>query len=501
MRIIIIRLLAITFTLSAVSCAKNYLNKTDPTKVSTDIFYKDPSQVEQAVNGVYGTLQAIANDQWITNELPSDNTTIDFNPGDRGQSDRIEAFEFYTVNANSTNLNSSYINYYNSIYNANNTLAKMQGATGLSDSVKAVNEGQLKFIRAYLYFELTQYYGDVILITQPLDKPSDAWTYQREAQDKVYAQIESDLADAVNDLPVKYQAGHIGRATKGAALSLLGKVYLTEKKYADAVTTLNQVLPLGYDLNADYADAFNPQKKNGIESVFEIQYDAAIDGEWSSFIYTFAPRLSAGAVTGWPQSNPGGWNIPTNDIINAYEAGDKRKDASVGLNFQSPVTGLTVPYIKKYAHTHAVYGRTDDNWPVLRYSDVLLMLAEALNEQGTNPTADAYTYLNKVRHRAGLSDVAGLSYQSFHDTLAHERRVELAFENWRWFDLKRTMTPAELTTFLNNYAAKEKANPTVTRQGVPYSNTDYVFSQFETLFPIPANEIIVNPKLTQTPGY
>jgi len=501
MRIIIIRLLAITIILAQLSCKKDFLNKTDPTKVNTDLFYKDAKQVEQAVNGVYGTLQTIANDQWITNELPSDNTTIDFNPGDRGQSDRIEAFEFYTVNANSTNLNSSYINYYNSIYNVNNTLAKMQDATGLSDSVKAVNEGQLKFIRAYLYFELTQYYGAVILITKPLDQPADAWTYQRGSQDNIYAQIEADLKDAVGDLPVRYQAGHVGRATKGAALSLLGKVYLTEKKYADAVTTLNQVLPLGYDLNGDYADAFNPQKKNGIESVFEIQYQGGNDlGEWSSFIYTFAPRLSAGAVTGWPQSNPGGWNIPTNDIIDAYEPGDKRKDASVGLDFQSPVTSQTVPYIKKYDHTHAIYGRTDDNWPVLRYSDVLLMLAEAINEQGA-PTTDAYTYLNKVRHRAGLSDLSGLSQAVFRDTLAHERRVELAFENWRWFDLKRTMTPAQLTTFLNNYAAKEKANPTVTRQGVPYSNTDYVFSDYEALFPIPANELIVNPKLTQNNGY
>lgn len=500
MKVIIIRLLAITIVLSQLSCKKDYLTKTDPTRVSADLFYKDATQVEQAVNGVYSTLQPIANDQWITNELPSDNTTIDFNPGDRGQSDRIEAFEFYTLNANSTNLNSSYINYYSSISNINNTLAKMQDATGLSDSVKATNEGQLKFIRAYLYFELTQYYGDVVLITEPLKVPADAWNYLRVSQATVYAQIEADLKDAVNDLPVKYQAGHIGRATKGAALSLLGKVYLTEKKYADAVTTLNQVLPLGYDLNAEYADAFDPQKKNGIESVFEIQYDAGIDGEWSGFIYTFAPRLSKGAVTGWSQSNPGGWNIPTNDIINAFYPNDKRKDASVGLDFKSPVTNETVPYIKKYAHTHAVYGRTNDNWPVLRYSDVLLMLAEAINEQGA-PTTEAYTYLNKVRHRAGLTDAAGLDQQSFRDTVAHERRVELAFENWRWFDLKRTMSPDQLTAFLNNYASKEKATPTVTRQGVPYSNTDYVFSAYEALFPIPANERIVNPKLTQNNGY
>ena len=478
MRIIIIRLLAVTIILVQLSCKKDFLNKTDPTKVNTDLFYKDAKQVEQAVNGVYGTLHAIANDQWITNELPSDNTTIDFNPGDRGQSDRIEAFEFYTVNANSVNLNSSYINYYNSIYNVNNTLAKMQGATGLTDSVKAVNEGQLKFIRAYLYFELTQYYGAVILITKPLDQPSDAWTYQRESSDKVYAQIEADLKDAVGDLPVKYQAGHVGRATKGAALSLLGKVYLTEKKYADAATTLSQVLPLGYDLNVDYADAFNPQKKNGIESIFEIQYQGGNDlGEWSSFIYTFAPRLSAGAVTGWPQSNPGGWNIPTNDIIDAYEPGDTRKDASVGLDFKSPVTNQTVPYIKKYDHVHAIYGRTDDNWPVLRYSDVLLMLAEAMNENGK--TAQSLPYLNQVRQRVGLPGYTGLTKDEAREKIYLERRFELTLEGHRWFDLVRT---GRALATLQKLGMKENM----------------------TVFPLPLTQIqIINDPaiLPQNPGY
>ena len=263
-------------------------------------------------------------------------------------------------------------------------------------------QGQLKFIRGYYYFELTQYFGDVILITEPLEVPSKAWDYQRVPQAQVYTQIETDLKDAVAVLPVRYSDGDIGRVTKGAALALLGKVYLTEKKYPDAATTLQQVLPLGYSLVPKYADVFDPQKKNGPESIFEIQYLGGNDlGEWSSFIYTFAPRLSKGAVTGWPQSNPGGWNIPTNDMIASYEAGDLRKNASIGLDFKSPITGDVVPYIKKYDHPHAIYGRTDDDWPVLRYSDVLLMLAEAINET-TGPTSDAFSYLNQVRQRAGL---------------------------------------------------------------------------------------------------
>lgn len=497
LRIILFAFIIILLTLS---CKKDFLDETDPTRISTNVFYKDAKQVQQAVNGVYGTLQPIINSQWLFNELPSDNTTIDFNPGDRGPAAHIETFEFYNWNAGTVNFNGMYINHYNAIYNANNTLAKMQGAE-LSDSLNSVYAGQLKFIRAYLYFELTQYFGDVVLITEPLSQPSDAYSYVREPQEKVYAQIENDLKDAAALLPVSYPSTDIGRATKGAALALLGKVYLTKKQYPEAVSTLNQVLSLGYSLVPSYADVFDPQKKNGPESIFEIQYQGGNDlSEWSSFIYTFAPRLSGGSVTGWPQSNPGGWNIPTEDIINAYENGDLRKAASVGLDFVSTVTGDTVPYIKKYAHPHTIYGRTDDNWPVLRYADVLLMLAEAINEQ-SGPGSESYNYLNQVRSRAGLAPLSGLSQQAFREKVAHERRIELAFENWRWLDLKRTMTPQQLADFLNAYGAKEKANPTVTRQGIPYTNTDYVFDAYKALYPLPSNELLINNKLTQNPGY
>ncbi|WP_018612679.1 RagB/SusD family nutrient uptake outer membrane protein [Segetibacter koreensis] len=498
-RIIII--LGISLSFIGYSCKKDFLYKTDPTRIDSDKFYKTETDIEQAINGVYGQLQGIVNNQWLFNELPSDNTTIDFNPGDRGQAPSIEAFEFWQVNGGTGNIAGMYNSYYNALYNINNALAKLDAST-VADSVKSTSVGQLKFLRGYYYFELTQYFGDVVLITDPiLNEPSKAWDYLREPQEKVYAQIENDLKEAISLLPANYNSANTGRVTKGAALTLLGKFYLTKKQYAEAVTTLNQVLSLGYSLLPSYADVFDPAKKNGVESIFEVQYQGGNDlGEWSSFIYTFAPRLSEDAVTGWPQSNPGGWNIPTKDMIGAYEEGDLRKSISIGLDFKSPITGLVVPYIKKYNHPHTIYGRTDDNWPVLRYSDALLMLAEATNEQN-GPTAEAYDYVNKVRQRAGLEPLSGLDQSSLREKIIHERRVELAFENWRWFDLKRTKTPEELAKFLNAYAATEKANPTTSRQGIPYSNSDYIFEPFEAKYPIPSNEILVNNKLTQNAGY
>lgn len=483
-----------------VSCDK-YLDKTDPTKVNADDFYKDQKAVEQAVNGVYGQLQGIVSNQWIFNELPTDNTTIDFNPDDRGQADRIEAFEFYTVNPGSVNFRDMYTAYYNAFYNINTTLEKMEPAP-IVDSVKKQYQGELQFLRAYYYFNLTQYLGDVVLITAPIKQTSQAWEYLREPQEKVYAQIESDLIAAVASLPVKYNAANAGRATKGAALGLLGKVYLTRKKYTEAVQTLKQILPLGYMLLPSYADVFDPQKKNGLESLFEVQYQGGNDlGEWSSFIYTFAPRLSAGAVTGFAQSRPGGWNTPTKDMIAAYEPNDRRKAVSLKEGYTNAGGAwVAVPYINKYNHPHTIYQRTDDNWPVLRYADVLLMLAEAINEQ-TGPNGEVYGYLNEVRTRAGLPQLSGLDKTTFRTAVLKERRVELAFENHRWFDLKRTKTPEELAVFLNAYGKKEKADPTVSRQGIPYSNNDYVFEPFEVLYPVPAQERLVNDKLTQNQGY
>ncbi len=502
MKNIIIASMAISLCFIQFSCTKDFLNKTDPTRIGADNFYKNEKEVNQALNGVYGQIQGIINDQWLFNELPSDNTTVHYNPDDRGQANRIEAFEYWTVNPGSVNITGMYNNYYNALFNINNTLAKLQESTTITEKVKPLFEGQLKFIRAYYYFNLVQYFGDVILITEPLDLPSKAWEFVREPEEKVYAQIEKDLKDAAASLPASYDAANTGRVTKGAALSLLGKMYLTRKNFSEAINSLKQVLPLGYSLLPDYADVFDPKKKNGPESVFEVQYQGGNDlGEWSSFIYTFAPRLSKGAITGFPQSNPGGWNIPTKNMIAAFEKDDARKDVSLKEGYTN-VSGdwVAVPFINKYNHPHTIYGRTDDNWPVLRYADVLLMLAEAINEQ-EGPVSEAYGYLNAIRERAKLKSLSGLSKESFRTAVLQERRVELAFENHRWFDLKRTKSPGELTQFFNEYGAREKANPTVSRSGIPFSNDDYIFQPFEVFYPIPNTEILVNKKLNQNSGY
>jgi starch-binding outer membrane protein, SusD/RagB family len=482
------------------SCDDAFLDTTDPTRVGAELFYKNKIQVEQALNGVYGQLQGITNTAYIFKEFTSDNTTLDFNPLDRGGAAGWEAFEFATVNPGNGEISTLWNNHYSALFNTNFTLEKLAASTAIDEAAKKEIEGQLKFIRAYLYFNLVQYFGDVVLTTNTLKTPDEAWALLRSPAAEVYTQIETDLKDAAA-LPVKYTAANTGRVTKGAALSLLGKVYLTRKQYPEAVSTLKQVLPLGYSLLPNYADNFDPQKKNGAESIFEIQYQGGNDlGEQSNFLYLFAPRLSQGAVTGYASIVPSGRNTPTRDMIAAYEGGDIRKGISLKEGYtNSRGEWIPIPFISKYHHPHTIAGRTDNNWPVLRYSDVLLMLAEGINEQGHSE--EAYGYLNQVRERAKLKPLSGLGQSSFREAVLKERRVELAFENHRWFDLKRTKTPAELAQFMTAYGLKEKANPTVSRGGVAYNALDYVYTATHYLFPIPAPQILINDKLTQNPGY
>ncbi len=485
------------------SCKKSFLDLSDPTKKTADRFYQNEQEIMQAVSGAYSSLQDHVNSQFIFAEMPSDNTTLQLDPSDRGQTDRVEAYEFWNVTATNVNVADLYNQSYNALYNINFALSKLEGMESISEQKKAQYQGELKFIRAYYYFNLVRYFGPVVLTTAPLESSSDAFKAVRSSEPDVYNQIISDLNDATAQLPLKseYKGGDVGRASKGAALGLLGKVYLTLKDYQNATLTLRQVLTLGYSLVNDYQSVFDPANKNNSESLFEVQYQGGNNlGEWSSFVYTFAPRGSEGAVTGFPTSRPQGWNIPTKDLIAEFEPNDKRKAVSLAEGYTNAAgTFVAIPYINKYNHPHTIVGRTDDNWPVLRYADVLLMLAESINEQ--DGPGEAFEYINRVRQRAGLTALGGLGQEAFRTAIRHERRVELAFENDRWFDLKRSMTAAQMATLLNAHGTAEKASPSVDRSGVPFAPNDYKFDAYEALYPIPDRQLFLSKNLTQNPGY
>ncbi|HSF55417.1 MAG TPA: RagB/SusD family nutrient uptake outer membrane protein [Algoriphagus sp.] len=492
---------AIILSLGLASCGEDFLDKTDPTVVVSSTFYENDQEVEQAVIGIYGMLRGYFNNHWQYTEFISDNTTLHFNVGNRGQGPALEALEYWQYNAGTPNFASLYNNTYNILVNVNTTLENLKSSTA-SQAIKDRSEGELKVIRAYLYFDLVRLFGDVIIVTAPIKTPSEAFQLVRSPQEQVYSLIISDLNEAANLLPSSYPASQVGRITKGAAHGILGRVRLQRKEYAEAVNILKPILSLGYELLPNYADVFKPENKNHKESIWDVQYQGENTfGVNSSFIYTFAPLASQGAVIKFPGQDGGGWNIPSNEIIALYEAGDARKDVSLKEGYTANNgTWEPVPFINKYNNPHSIRGVTNDNWPILRYSDVLLMLAEAINEQG-GPNSESYDYLNSVRIRAKLAPLNGLDQAQFRAAVMKERRIELAFENHRWFDLKRTLTPSELKTVLNKHGQGERAKPTTSRGGIPFSADDYTFEEYQVLFPIPADQIRINPATQQNPGY
>src|SRR5690606_30924210 len=189
----------LTCALSVVllSSCEDFLNKTDPTVLVADNFYKSETQVIQAVNGVYGQLQPLISNQWQYNEFITDNTTLHFNEADRGQGPSLEAIEIWQINPSTGNTTSLYNSIYGALGKVDSTLAKLPESSAVEE-IKRRSEGELKLIRAYYYFLLVQYFGDVVIITEPLNSPSEAYTYTRQPVESVYQLVLSDLECAVN---------------------------------------------------------------------------------------------------------------------------------------------------------------------------------------------------------------------------------------------------------------------------------------------------------------
>lgn len=503
----IIKTIYILSSLILVSCGESFLEKNDPTKLNSGSFYQTELHFKQAVSGVYSQLQNYVENAWRYSELITDNTTIHFNQTDRGQAPSREAIEYWQINSTTLEQNGAY-NIYSNIYshlaNINIILSRLPNTSFNENSKKSI-EAQMKFMRAYYYFQLVQFFGEVIIITEQITNPDDAWNYDKSSITEVYHLIDSDVKFAVEALPIPSEQAStdIGRPTKGAALTLQGRTHLARKQYTEAIHAFKQVTQLGYTILPDYNQVFDPVFKNHKESVMDVQFQGNNDlKEHSGFLYEFYPRESYGAIIPFPGRSGGGWNIPTLDILGDYEEGDLRKEISLKEGYTSNEGNwVPVPYINKFNHPHTIEGRPDDNWPLMRYAEVLLSLAEAINESD-GPTSEAYGYLNQIRERAGLEAVSGLSKEEFRKVVLHERRIELAFENHRWFDLKRTMSGPELVVFLNAYGKREMANPTTPeRAGTAFAEGDFEFTEHEIFLPIPSREIRLNPNIKQTDGY
>lgn len=481
--------------LLAGGCKKSFLDLNPETSINGSTFYKTETEIQQAVNGAYSILQPLANESyWIFGEMRSDNTWFQYNTADRGR-EQWEFVDEFLVPATAECISNFWKNSYIGISRSNDVLDNIPNVTGWTDAARDQYKGEAEFLRAFHYFNLVRQFGGVPLRLTSTQSPDAALSKGRATVDEVYTAIIADLKDAADKLPASYSGTNTGRATKGAASTLLAKVYMTQKNFTDALTALRKVQGLGYSLLPNYADIFDPNKKNGAESIFEIQYLGSQTGLYSTFMYIFAPYTSGSYVTGDSKTSihgsGSGWNIPTQDMIDSYEAGDKRKDISMGAGYKDADSNfVAIPYVKKYNHGFTDVGRTNDNFPVLRYADVMLMIAECLNEQAFATGGEAFTLLNDVRARAGLGPKTGVASQdAFRDAIFQERKVELAFESHRWYDLVRSGKAVEV---MNAHGVKQKALSTL----IPANG--YQITPNKLLLPIPQTDVNLD-NLTQNP--
>lgn len=479
-------------------CGCDFLNRSPYDSVDTSQGFQTVADAEAAVNAAYQPLQwaKLYNMRIWTLDIIAGNSEV----GAGGGTDGEETVDLANFIADADNF--AALDLWRGpspgILRCNFVLQKVP-AMDIDEAIKNRILGEAYFLRAHYYFILVRLFGGVPLQTEPADSDSDL-LLPRASVDEIYELIESDLEEAIARLPKRseYTQANMGRATKEAAMAELARVYMTYHQdyehYQEVVTLCDAIGEMGYRLEEDYADLWNPAKQNGVESIFEVQYYGKTNYDfWSnenqaSWLSTFTGPRNSGMAAGCY-----GWNQPTAEFVSQYETGDVRKEKTIfytgcptfdGMTYSSAysTTGYNVRKFLLTKTQSPDYNTSNQNWVVTRYADVLLMKAEALNEMGQTTLAEAPLY--EVRCRAGLtnrSTIEGLSQMQMREKIIHERRMELAFEGHRWFDMIR---------YKDNYALE-----------FLHSIGKTAASSKHLLLPIPTQEREANPKLTQNPGW
>lgn len=452
------------------SCSESLLDVNPQMQNTSNNFYKSEEQLDLGVTGAYSTLQ-LSGQYEISNlllgELPSDNTWDEVPANDGGNCGQLDEFNMTSGNTITEN---SWRDNYIGIQQCNVVLNRIGELTNISETKKNTAIGEMKFLRGLMYFNLVRIFGDVPLVTKETDNVNSYFGQGRSASTDVYKQIVSDLTEAASLLPEI--VSQKGRATKWAALGILGKVQLTLHNYAGARTCLQQIANSGkYSLLSNPADIFSPTNKNNKEIIFDVQFASGMNGntEGSDAYRYFSP---SGSVKGGK-----GHSLPTKEVYNLFSDKDLRKKAYFILSTGNMATG-------KMVQTSDVIEDGGNNVVVLRYADVLLMLAECYANEGD--LTNACKYLNFIKQRAGIEDYTSVSKDAILEEIATERRKELVNEGHRWFDLIRTGKAVEV---MNAYFQS-----TVGYNGVTVTEDNLVQ-------PIPQSQIDTDSSIKQNNNY
>lgn len=455
-------------------------------EITADVYFNASSDYEAAVVGTYDPLQWMYLDILI-GDIASDNSFS----GGESATDVIglQQIDDMVHNPNNDNLTSIWKWLYEGVNRANYL---EENKDKLDFTNKEALYGEVYFLRAYYYFELVRFFGDVPLFTEKRLTASDSKTLQRSPKAEVYAQIETDLLNAIGALPTTQSQK--GRVTKYAAQALLGKVYLYQNKFTEAAAMLENVIGV-FSLVPNYGDQFLKLGENGSESVFEVQFTNT--SNWWDWGYTpQGTEGNFGVIHNGPRAYSGpiyasGWsfNIPSQALFDSFETGDSRRDASI-LDIVAFADANGASYAEGYKHTgyfnNKYIPRAGEsgaqtelnyltNYRAIRYADVLLMAAEA-NNRGNIDDAKAQNYLNQVRRRAfgdTNHDITATG-ATLTELIWEERNFELSMEGHRFFDLVRT--------------------------GQAASKIEGFVTGKNEVFPIPQQEIDISG-LTQNAGY
>jgi len=444
------------------ACGDDFLELSPVSQPNVNDFYKTSNDVINGVNAAYASLQTGSlyggRDLQDLTEYRADNAFDNDPSANSGLRYNIDRF---LAGAENTVYESVWRRLYLTIYRCNVVLDNADNVT-MDEKLRNQSKGEVRFIRALAYFHLVQLWGGVPVVLKA-DNTADSRNHIRNSVSEVYAAIEDDLKFAAANLPATYASTQAGRVTLGAANGLLGKVYLTQKKYSEAVTVLQTVVSSGtFALLPTVAEVFDIKNEYNKEILFAVRFTTVPAAE-SHGLY-FSSQIGDFIET---------------SFRNLYAANDTRKAM---IELRKPTGTQNQTAVKYFEEPTANVVGTD--FPVLRYADVLLMLAEALNEQGYQAGGEAFTHLNAVRTRAGLAAYTAeelATQAAFRDAVLLERRLELPLELHRWYDLLRT----------------GKAKEALAAVGLNIQD-------FQLLFPIPNSQVLIynNPTgFSQNPGY
>ena len=467
------------------------LNMQPVSEIGDGTFYKTADEINSAVVACYNGLQSPMKYEWMLTELRSDNSRL--HTSATTSTDRTMQLDFdqSRISATSEHVYNYWRAVYHNIARCNAVLMHLDVVT--DDARRNQYEAEARFLRGYHYFNLVRLYGPVFIVDKRLDAVS-AKNYSRATVEEVYDFLIADISFAKDNLPASYPDAEKGRITSWAAKALLAKVRMTLNLFdAETRDLLKDIIENGgFALQPTYADVFDINNELNNEIIFTIRYTSGGIGLGSPFGNWFAPLQSGASVINGGGS---GYNYPTDDLVGSYTSQDSRRDVTLALDYVNE-QGKVVDrrYVKKYLSPVAVVNDGDKDWPVLRYADVLLMYAEVLNE--LEGPAAALPYINQTRQRAGLNDLTSMQATNKHQmrmAIERERRLELAYENHRWFDLIRTNRVIEV---MQTHWNTETYYADIIAETGPLVLTESLI-----LLPIPQKEIDINQAITQNVGY